>query len=270
MTMTVKLLSRAPILLATATVAFVLFVSACSVFDDPGFIVYSEGEVGERDIVIVDPNGQNRSVVVGDESDDFAPVWSPDQSRIAFLSDREGVMNLWVAKSDGSAPPEQLSDQEIHIPSKVWAVSLSIRWTPDGDSIGYVMPAVDGPSLWMIDRLGGEPGQPVRSGVLRFDWYLDRNRIVYTTATENGAVVSARMDAGAAPVFSRVMSSVATRPKRTCSNATRCGALTRASGTATGTQPATEKRTRGMSADCMDGQSNLDHPRSITLIMYIM
>ncbi len=39
----------------------------------------------------------------------------------------------------------------------------------------------------MVDRSSRRrDAEPVRSGVLRFDWYLDRHRIVYTTLTESG------------------------------------------------------------------------------------
>ena len=48
------------------------------------------------------------------------------------------------------------------------------------------MPDAQGPSLWMVDRLGGGGAVPVRPGVLRFDWYLDRHRIVYTTMARDG------------------------------------------------------------------------------------
>ena len=95
-------------------------------------------------------------------------------------------MNLWVAKADGSGHIERLSEESIEIGSLVWWVSLSIRWTPDGTAIGYAVPGVEGPSLWLVDRLGGGSAKAVRSGVLRFDWYLDRHRIVYTTLTDRG------------------------------------------------------------------------------------
>jgi Tol biopolymer transport system component len=49
-----------------------------------------------------------------------------------------------------------------------------------------VVPDVTGPTLWTIDRHDGVNGTPVHPAVLRFEWYLDGNRIVYTTLTEDG------------------------------------------------------------------------------------
>lgn len=37
-----------------------------------------------------------------DNKDDFSPKWSPDGSKIAFLSDRDGTTHLWVMNSDGT------------------------------------------------------------------------------------------------------------------------------------------------------------------------
>ena len=56
---------------------------------------------------------------------DSQPVISPDGNRIAFISDRDGATNLWVADIDG-ANPRQLSS-ERH------AGMISPEWTPDGD-----------------------------------------------------------------------------------------------------------------------------------------
>jgi Tol biopolymer transport system component len=149
-------------------------------------IAYQSTRTGNAEIWILDLESQAELNLSDNAATDVLPAWSPSGDEVAFLSDREGVMNLWVANADGSGRPEQLSEQKIHIPSKVWAVSLSIRWTPDGKSIGYTMANNDGTSLWTIDRFGGANAKPLRSGVERFDWYRDRNRIVYTTLAEDG------------------------------------------------------------------------------------
>jgi serine/threonine protein kinase len=149
-------------------------------------IAYQSTRTGNAEIWIIDPESPAERNLTDHEADDLLPAWSPSGKEIAFLSDREGVMNLWIVNADGSGRPERLSEQKIDIPSTVWAVSLSIRWTPDGQSIGYIKTDHQGTSLWTIDRSGSADAKNVRSGVERFDWYLDRNRIVYTTLTESG------------------------------------------------------------------------------------
>ena len=39
-----------------------------------------------------------------------APAWSPDGSRIAFLTDRSGRWEIWVMGADGSDPHPMFSD----------------------------------------------------------------------------------------------------------------------------------------------------------------
>jgi serine/threonine protein kinase len=146
-------------------------------------IAYQSTRTGNQEIWILDLETGVEINLTNNPASDLLPAWSPTGDEIVFLSSREGAMNMWITRADGSGRPEMLSDQEIAIP-QVWAVSLSIRWTPDGTSIGYVVPDISGPSLWTIDRQDGANRKLLRSGVLRFDWYLDRHRIVYTTLAE--------------------------------------------------------------------------------------
>ncbi|MEN8005718.1 MAG: protein kinase [Candidatus Krumholzibacteriota bacterium] len=144
-------------------------------------IAYQSTRTGNEEIWIVDLETHEELNLSKHPSMDILPAWSPDGEEIAYLSNRDGPTDIWIAKADGSGPPEHLSIRDISIPSVVWAVSLSIRWTPDGKSIGYVLPDIGGTSLWMTDRHGDTKAKSVFPGVLRFDWYLDRNRIVYST-----------------------------------------------------------------------------------------
>jgi len=58
---------------------------------------------------------------------DSQPVVSPDGEWIAFISDRDGADNLWVAKIDGSEPRKLSSEKQSAI--------LSPTWTPDSQYV---------------------------------------------------------------------------------------------------------------------------------------
>ena len=79
-------------------------VAACGVFAEDEFIVHAVGEEGARDIVVVRGDGEERRVIIADPADDFGPVWSPGRDRIAFLSTRDGNIEVYVSPPDGSNP----------------------------------------------------------------------------------------------------------------------------------------------------------------------
>jgi Tol biopolymer transport system component len=83
---------------------------------------------------------------------DSQPRWSPDGSRIVFLSDRDGAENVWTIAPDGSKP-ERVSTGDK-------ALYASPEWTPDGEYI--VVSKTESPlgsnyQLWLFHRDGG-PG----------------------------------------------------------------------------------------------------------------
>jgi Tol biopolymer transport system component len=51
---------------------------------------------------------------------DSQPCFSPDGEWIAFLSDRDGSENLWIARSDGSEPKKLTKDTKAEFASPEW------------------------------------------------------------------------------------------------------------------------------------------------------
>jgi Tol biopolymer transport system component len=89
---------------------------------------------------------------------DSQPSYSPDGKMIAFVSDRGGAENLWVAKSDGSEPVPLTKDKQ--------SLFTSPSWTPDGEFILISrQPQLPWGSfeLWMYHVRGGT-GVPVTKG----------------------------------------------------------------------------------------------------------
>jgi len=64
---------------------------------------------------------------IGSTRNDGQPRYSPDGSRVAFMSDRSGSPNIWLAAADGTGPR--------HFTNEQWAVFP--QWSPDGDALAF-------------------------------------------------------------------------------------------------------------------------------------
>lgn len=112
-----------------------------------------------------------------DGSDQAAAI-SRDGHLVAFLSDRDGPMDVWVT---------QVGSGEFHNLTRGGAGELinpsirSLGFSPDGSLVTFWVRRQDGNiSIWAVPTLGGEP-KPYLDGVAEFDWTKDGDRLAYHT-----------------------------------------------------------------------------------------
>ena len=92
--------------------------------------------------------------IIGGMSFESQPRFSPDGKTIAFLSDRSGVENLWLADLDGSNPRPVTKDKPTQAGPQAM---LSPSWTPDGAYllVSKARPPERTNAVFLYDRNGG-------------------------------------------------------------------------------------------------------------------
>ncbi|MGH9793197.1 MAG: amidohydrolase family protein [Candidatus Acidiferrales bacterium] len=135
---------------------------------------------------------------------DSQPRYSPDGKWLAFVSDRDGADNLWIAKPDGSEPKKLSKETRSGVRSPIW--------TNDSQYV-VVTKLQRGMHFWMYHVMGGSginitgsgrppaagPGgppaqaaQPVRQGAA----FSPDNRYLYYAQKRGGTSVYNQMDFG--------------------------------------------------------------------------
>ncbi len=76
-----------------------------------------------------------RAIVEGDQVACGQPRFSPDGTGLAWVSDRDGWMNVWTAGADGSAARPLISEAHEHAEPSWGPGQRSYAWSPEGDEI---------------------------------------------------------------------------------------------------------------------------------------
>ena len=103
-----------------------------------------------------DADGERRVVGGGAGISVQQPRFSPDGTRLAFLSDETGWTNLWLAAADGS-DAKPLLDENVEHGDPSWGLGQrSYAWSPDGASIVFTRNEVGFGSASIVDVATGD------------------------------------------------------------------------------------------------------------------
>ena len=95
-----------------------------------------------NDIYVVNITGENLQQLTDHPARDVYPAWSPDGQWIAFQSDRDGEMAIYLMEADGANP-------------KWLANGRRPEWSPDSQQIAFVSRRGRVPGIFIMDRDGG-------------------------------------------------------------------------------------------------------------------
>jgi Tol biopolymer transport system component len=133
-----------------------------------------------------------------------AAAVSRDGHFVAFLSDRDGQMDVWVTQL-GSGQFHNLTHGSVRE-----LVNPSVRtlgFSPDGAFVTFWIRKQDNSSsgdisIWAVPTLGGQP-KPYLEGVAEFDWSHDGSRLAYHTPGPGDPlfVSDGSLQSGSRPIF---------------------------------------------------------------------
>jgi tricorn protease len=150
-----------------------------------GFALSPKGEralFGARGDIFTAPieQGPTRNLTNTSSSHDKHARWSPDGSRIVFISDRSGEEELWLTAQDGSGQPEQLTRGGR-------AFRYAPAWSPDGSRIAFGDKDGKLHVLTVADRRLTEIADDPRGLILDYTWAPRGNHLAFSMADARGA-----------------------------------------------------------------------------------
>ena len=111
----------------------------------PSFVPMHETDVGnlnEVEIYVMNANGGNQVRLTNNSAEDFDPAWSPDGSKLAFASTRDGNPNrspeIYVMNTDGSSQIRLTHNPDASSSGPTWQALPRPAGNPIDDSDFFV------------------------------------------------------------------------------------------------------------------------------------
>ena len=133
-------------------------------------------------------SGVAKQITEGNDWNDSDPQWSPDSTRIAFVSNRTGKeyeenrnTDVWVIGADGGTPTK-ISDHD--------EADNQPRWSPDGKWIAFTgeVHDRDHAKIWLAPGAGGAPSVLAANGLDLIpgglEWSEDGKSIYFETGVK--------------------------------------------------------------------------------------
>jgi len=114
------------------------------------------GDGASQDVWVVDVATGTRTVITADGFQDRAPVWSPDGSRIAYVSTRDNTPAIYQRASNGKG------DEELLYRHGSGGAIVLTDWSPDGRFLSFW----SGDAMFLLPVSG--PREPIALGAGEF------------------------------------------------------------------------------------------------------
>jgi tricorn protease len=124
-------------------------------------------------------HGPTRNLTDSSSSHEKWAAWSPDGSRIAFISDRTGEEEIWLINQDGSGQPQQLT-------SGGSAMRYAPQWSPDGSRLAFSDKDGRLYALTIADKTVKEVAKDRRGRLRDYVWSPDSRWLAFSLTNPTG------------------------------------------------------------------------------------
>jgi tricorn protease len=122
--------------------------------------------------------GPTRNLTNSSNAHDKWGRWSPDGSKIAFISDLDGEDEVYLVNQDGSGKPEQLTHG-------FKAMLYAPEWAPDGKRIAFSDKDAKLYALTLADKKVVQVAQDPRGELRDYTWSSDGGNLAFTLGNPN-------------------------------------------------------------------------------------
>ncbi len=138
-------------------------------------IVAACGKIGQREIVIMDVDGENITPITKNKSVNVSPVWSPDGTQIAYTSYEKYFPEIFIASTDGKGKPKRVTYNN--------SMNITPTFAPDGSGLAVSSSMSGDPEIYLIDAQGNKLEEMTHSfGIdLSPTWSPDSQNLIFSS-----------------------------------------------------------------------------------------
>jgi Tol biopolymer transport system component len=108
-------------------------------------IAFQSSRDGDYEIYLMNADGSGQVNLTDNPGYDYAPVWSPDGTRIAFTSNRDGNNEIYVMNADGSGLLNLTNNP---------GYDYAPAWSPDGTRIAFTSNRDGNSEIYVVNTDG--------------------------------------------------------------------------------------------------------------------
>lgn len=138
-------------------------------------IVAACGKVGQREIVMMDVDGENRTPLTKNGVINVSPDWSHDGKQVAFTSYAKYFPEIFISDTTGKINPKRVTYNN--------GMNLTPAWAPDGSGIAISSNMGGDPDLYLIDTRGNKLAQLTRGHGIDIGptWSPDSQHLIFAS-----------------------------------------------------------------------------------------